>query len=277
MTRRTKWAIGGGVLAGVVFAAGASLGFALRPDSGAHVLAQTADEWAAFGTVGTLFIAAVAAVIAFAQAAEARRLRLDQAQPYVVAYMEQNPNSPTLVELVIRNFGTTAARNVQITSDPTIRRTTDAEQSEEVWLPSGIPVLVPQQEWRTYWDSGLARKDHPTLSGANRHVVTVTYDGVERTPRQASTSVIDWGAYVGRMYMATKTVHHAAGALGEIAKTLGKWTEGPDGLSVYTRDGHAKDTRDAAAHKERTEQLLRLRDRLIPNAGSETSDPPDGA
>jgi hypothetical protein len=223
MTRRARWVIGSIVLAGAVFAAGAALGYALRPDSGAHVLAKTADEWEAAGTWATFGIALAAAAIALRQATEARQLRIDQAQPYVVAYMEQNPNNQIAVELVIRNFGTTAARDIRIDSTPTIRRTRDAPgQVEDVWLPNDIPVLAPQQEWRTYWDLGERRIKHPVLATENRHVVTVSYDGVEHTPRQTTQSVIDWGAYVGKIHMTTKTMHHAALALGKIATAATK-------------------------------------------------------
>ncbi|WP_369374635.1 hypothetical protein AB1046_09480 [Promicromonospora sp. Populi] len=265
MARRTMWVTGGGILvAGIAFGAGMSLGYALRPDSGAHVLAQTADEWAAFGTVGTLIIAAVAAVIAFTQAAEARRLRIEQAQPYVVAYMKQNSNTPVLVELVIRNFGTTAARNITVTSTPTIRRA-DGAKAEDVWLPTDIPVLAPQQEWRTFWDSGAERFDHPVLADENRHVVTVTYDGVERSPQQVSESILDWGAYVGGIFITSKTVHHAAQSLGKIATVMGRWTDSSRGLTVYTRDGRAKDARVATELEERA----RRRQRREPHSGSD--------
>lgn len=274
MTRRTKWMISGGVLAGAVFAAGASLGYALRPDSGAHVLAQTADEWAALGTVGTFFIAAAAAVIALSQANEARQLRIEQAQPYVVAYMEQNPNTPILMELVIRNFGTTAARNIRITSTPTIRRI-DGDRAEDVWLPGEISILAPQQEWRTYWDSGATRTKDSVLADENRHVVTLTYDGVKGTPQQDSESIIDWSAYVGGLYVDRKSVHHAAKSLKTIADFMGKWTESGRGLSVYTRDGEAKDARVAEVLEKRAQEHQKLKDRLLPKEAGSTG-PSDG-
>lgn len=261
MRQRGQWVILC-IVIGVVLAAGIMLGYALSAND-ARVLPNTADGWAALGTVGTFFIAAGAAAIAFTQLAEARRLRIEQAQPYVVAYMEQNPNIPILVELVIRNFGTTAARNIEITSSPTIQRT-DGDRTEDVWLPSEISILAPQQEWRTYWDSGAERPTHSVLADVNRHVVTLKYDGVKGTSRQESESIIDWSAYTGRLYLDRKSVHHVAKSLKTIEDLMRKWTESGHGLSVYTRDGEAKDARVAAIMEERAQKHQELKDRLLP-------------
>jgi hypothetical protein len=87
------------------------------------LLGWTADEWSAFGAlmaaagaIGTLIVAVVAARAAFRQVAEARELRQEQAQPYVAVYMEPSAATPEIVDLVIRNFGATAAHEVRLTT-----------------------------------------------------------------------------------------------------------------------------------------------------------------
>jgi methylphosphotriester-DNA--protein-cysteine methyltransferase len=52
----------------------------------------------------------------------AERLAEDEARPYVVAYMESLPRNPQFVDLVVRNFGKTAATFVTVSIDPAPRR-----------------------------------------------------------------------------------------------------------------------------------------------------------
>lgn len=224
----------------------------------------TAEAWAALGTWATVALAVGAVIVARNQLNEARDLRREQAQPYVVAFMEQNPHAPQFVELVIRNFGVTAARDVKITASPPLRRTGDAGGAPEaVWLPNVVPVLVPGQEWRTFWDVSHQRASDETLKNEDRYEVRTSYEGVGGQ-RVDYLSVLDWGAYKGRRWMETKTIHHAAKSLGSLEKLAAKWTNGPQGgLAVFTRDGDAEDARAAEAHREAMEQHEALTERVL--------------
>jgi hypothetical protein len=117
---------------------------------------STAEEWSALAAWGTATVALIAGGVAVGQLGEARRLREEQAQPYVVAYMEPSVAGAYFMDLVVRNFGTTAAHDVRLRIDPAPRRA--AGTRGDVWPPDSIPVLVPGQEWRTLWDCG-ARVD----------------------------------------------------------------------------------------------------------------------
>jgi hypothetical protein len=113
---------------------------------------STADEWSALAGWATAAVALIAGGVAVGQLGEARRLRLEQAQPYVVVFMEASAAGSWYVDLVIRNFGTTATHDVRLEIEPAPHR--HAGRSGVVWLPESIPVLVPGQEWRTFWDTG---------------------------------------------------------------------------------------------------------------------------
>jgi hypothetical protein len=204
-------------------------------------VARTAEQWTAAGTWATVAVASVAAIIGLRQVKESRRLRIDQAQAYVVAYMDQSPASPKLIEIVFRNFGTTAARNIEITVSPKLRRTDGSGGVEDVWVPDVIPFLAPGQEWRTFWDNSPDYLTNAELRGAHRHVVGISFDGVHGTDRQRTSAVLDWDAHRGRLFIGTKTLSDAAAALEKIASSTGQWTEGRDGLAVFTRSGQAKD------------------------------------
>jgi len=214
----------------------------------------SAAQWYAAGTWATAVVALVAATVGLRQVGKARRLREDQAQPYVVALMEQNATSPDIIEVAFRNYGTTAARNIKVTSDPKLRCTGSADGNggvHDVWIPELIPILAPGQEWRTFWDDGPERLRCAELQGEDAHRIDITFDGVKGTGQQSTTSVLDWAAHRGRLFVNTKTLHNAATALDDVSKTIKGWSEGQVGLAVFTRDGEAKDERAAERTAER--------------------------
>jgi hypothetical protein len=101
----------------------------------------------------TFLVALAAAIVALVQVIEARRTREAQTRPYVVAYLVQDG---FIFDLVVRNFGTTPARNVRVTPDQAMRRVRPQNAAVDViGLFEMMPVLVPGQEWRTFFDSSM--------------------------------------------------------------------------------------------------------------------------
>ncbi len=201
-------------------------------------LAWRPEDWAALAAWVTAVIALVAGWIALRQLGEARRLRREQAQPYLVLSMEPGAVDPKFVDLVIRNLGTTAAHDVRLRITPTPQRSGEDGVAEDVWLPQELPVLVPHQEWRTLWDF---TPDRSRAGLPDRHEATVTYKD-SQDEECCTPSVLDWSAYKGRQWVHTYTTHDVGKALREISKTLAKWQEDPQGgLAVFVRDGEAKD------------------------------------
>src|ERR1700723_3494589 len=74
----------------------------------------TPDAWTAIATWAAVCIALGAAIVGLRQLGEAKRLREAQAQPYVVVFTDDAAGDPQNVDLVIKNFGTTAATNVRV-------------------------------------------------------------------------------------------------------------------------------------------------------------------
>jgi hypothetical protein len=206
----------------------------------AIVLPWAPETWSAIAAWLTAGVAIAAGVVAVGQLSEARRLREEQAQPYVAIFMETKPEvDERFVELVIKNFGLTAAFNVRITIEPSPHRAKDGSHAR-VWLPEHIPTLVPGQEWRTHWDFGPRRAGSALPS---RHAATVHFQDSQEEAFRLQY-VLDWGLYENRMQVTTYGAHHAAKALREIQKTTARWTESAaGGLSVVTRDGDARDDR----------------------------------
>jgi hypothetical protein len=204
--------------------------------------------WTAIGTWAAVAVALGAVIvarrIANSQLGDAKRSRREQAQPYVAVYMEHSPTGPFVIDLVIKNFGRTAAHDVKIDFDPAPKIA--ATDGEHLWLPDTIPVLVPGQEWRTFWDTTIARAKS---SLPTRYTATVEFSDT-RGKLGPYTFVIDWKHEVERGLVETYGVHHVADALRDIRGLLSGWKEPRGtGLRVYSRDGDALDEREAERYK----------------------------
>ncbi|MCT7656829.1 hypothetical protein [Mycobacterium deserti] len=93
---------------------------------------------------------------------EARRTREEQAQPNVVMYAEPNAVDWQLLEVVIKNFGTTPAYDIVPIVDPPLQSLPNMisdGKNYEIPIPVSIPILAPGQEWRTFWDSAVERRE----------------------------------------------------------------------------------------------------------------------
>jgi len=172
-----------------------------------------ADAWTALGTwvtaiaaLGTMGIAIIAALVARRQLREAktnrmqtRQLQDEQGRPYVVAFMDAVAHNPQFIDLVIRNYGRTAAFDVrtQITPTPQESPASSGNPVADIPIPDCISLLAPSQEWRTLWDFGPARQDAqlPDL-----HTGTIKYADFKGNP--LSTPVrLDFSTQRGRRWV----------------------------------------------------------------------------
>lgn len=174
------------------------------------------DELANVGSGGWLAIAAWAALAfgivvllyAHRQVKKNRQLKTAQVRPQVAMYMEPHASDWHVIELVVRNFGSTAAHDIKLdfVNPPTVAayESHDDEGRPEVAeleLPSELPFLAPGQEWRTVWDSAISREE---LGGniRSRFDGTLTYYDQPRPERQ-SGGAKSWNK---RQAFETKTV-----------------------------------------------------------------------
>ena len=155
-------------------------------------------------------------------AAQAQKIRREQAQPNVVLYTEPNPYVPQIIEIVMKNFGATPAYHIKVDVTPPIKAI-PGEKLVDVAIPD-FPILVPGQEWRTVWDSPLRRKDHSRSlqqlmefpefgqadlqerTPASRHNATVTYVDSEGESHRTA-SVLDFDQREGTTWVDIKTIH----------------------------------------------------------------------
>ncbi|NHW45916.1 hypothetical protein HAV21_03260 [Paenarthrobacter sp. MSM-2-10-13] len=200
--------------------------------------APSATDWiSAVSTAATLLIAIVAATIALFQLKQAKKLELDKSQPYVVMTMEESIG-PEFIDLVIKNYGQTAAYDVRVELSPSPTRV--QEGAEVVHLPEVIPVMAPGQEWRVHWDSA---SDRYGSNLPDRHEGTITYLGEKDVYKEqfSSKAILDWSIYKSRIRMVKYGIHDLTKEAIAIRKTHQKWTEGPrGGLSVIARNGDGR-------------------------------------
>lgn len=179
--------------------------------------AWPAEAWSAAAAWTTAGIALAAGLVAVGQLAEARELRREQAQPYVVVSME--PSRPgtasDTIDLVIKNLGKTAARQVRVAVDPTPVRGAGKEVTD-LWLPDELTVLVPNQEWRTFWD----RTDPREEVGLPRlHTAVVTYKD-SQGQESKFTYALDWTPWFYRSALVTHDLHKGVETLQKIEKAI---------------------------------------------------------
>jgi len=126
------------------------------------------EEWQALAAVVTVFLALIAALVAFVQVRDARRLREEQAAPYVVVTLENADVGMGSLDLVVKNIGSTPAFDVSVSIDPPMERALDAPGYPFMGarpLREPIKLLAPGQEIRLWFDQTSERsgKDLPNL------------------------------------------------------------------------------------------------------------------
>jgi len=210
---------------------------------------MSAGGWTALAGVCGVLLALGAALVGGWQLAEARRLRIEQAQPYVAVYADVSPASSAVFDLVIKNFGRTPATSVCVQVKPALGRA--AYGDELVELPPVIPTLVPGQEWRTFWDTQMARKDS---SLPNNYAVEVRFSDATGKPAFCLQFELDWHASTHRDVVDVSSSHDAAKALQDI-RTILKNAMPRGALNVLARDGDAQDEQERARFEQRRRDL----------------------
>jgi hypothetical protein len=209
--------------------------------------------WSAIASCGGLLLAIAAAIFGYRQFSEARRTREEQAQPYVAIYMEPTEADPHAVDLIIKNFGATAAKDVHVTIDPPPEQLAGGEITD-VKVPSLIRTLVPGQEWTTFWDTAIARNNAEDVP--KRHTATISFTDLRGRKLGPYTFDLDWDAIIERGWIVTYGMHELARAVRDIRDLL-KNRGDLSNHHVMSFDGDAHNEQE----RERWEQVVKERER----------------
>lgn len=211
---------------------------------------------AAIAACAQAVVLVVAAIIAFRQVQEARRVREEQAQPYVIVSLQTDPASPFMLNLIIENMGKTVAREVFVTFEPQLISSLDKDGdpnrlSEWTALKEGIRTLVPGQSMSTLVDSLMIRYaggGSPQLREKVRATVRYTGDG-ESPKRYRYDYDLDFNVFFGQHWIGRKGIDDLVKSVDEIRKTLEGWTTN-HGLTVYGKDLDKLKAEEAARLEE---------------------------
>lgn len=134
------------------------------PENRWHDLTGSAPvTWLAVAIWVTLAVVVVALLVANHQLRQTRRLRAERSRPQVAMFMEPHAADWHLIELVVRNFGRTAAYDIRMSFPvpPTVAAYENAQGGFAdvivLALPDRLASLAPGQEWRMVWDSARDR------------------------------------------------------------------------------------------------------------------------
>jgi len=149
---------------------------------------------------------------------EMRESRSAEMSPYVVIYFDAF-SRPGTVDLVLKNTGRTAARNVTFAFD----RPCPGGFAEGLpacrALSEGIDFLPPGYEWRTFFGMGYS-----ILPGGDEtgvwHVVA-EYDDEFSSARHSNTQTLDLEVFRGVTLLEHKGIDEATEALERVERTIG--------------------------------------------------------
>lgn len=184
------------------------------------------STWLAWAAWAAIALGVVALVFANRQISRSRRLASEQTRPHVAMLMEPHAADWHVIELVVRNFGKTAAYDIRFSfpNPPTVAEYENASDGYAdvvpLQLPRELPVLAPGQEWRMVWDSALDRGEIGSGIESRFSGKVIYYDRPdaprgwrfwqrERRPLETSV-VLDWDALPPVQRIELMTTHDLA-------------------------------------------------------------------
>ena len=187
--------------------------------------------WSSSDWQGLTFAAVVVgAFVAWRHVKEARRLREQQARPFVV--IDFHPVGGVAIEIRIKNVGTTLARDVQFKFDKPLISAHDPHGplTDLNLFKNGIPSLPPGKEIKFFFDSYPSRIENGLPMSYEVHV---SYTDPAGKPHGEPT-VLDLDMYYGSGGITRHGVHDVHKQLEKIANSLKRWTD-YEGLKVLSR------------------------------------------
>jgi hypothetical protein len=173
---------------------------------------QPTPTWTDIGTFAVLAAQlgalGIAAWIARSQVAEARRLRRDQARPFVVVDLHLVERSQA-IHIVISNLGKTTAENVRLAFEPALASSLDNEPrmvapSQLKVFREGIPSLPPGRRIEIMFDIFHQRSEQ-NLPDVYR--VTASYYSPSLREHLTDPSVLDLGIYRDVLLETRRDLH----------------------------------------------------------------------
>ena len=144
--------------------------------------------------------------------------RDQQIAPYVVVFFDHQTDSP-IFDLVIKNTGRTAARNVEIAFDPPLQTSLKNYDIENLaFIHQVIPTLPPDYEIRASVDVIKNVLKSETLP--KRYYVKVTYLGGIKSNKREAEYILDLNVFNGILETHTRSLTDLTKTIEKISDTL---------------------------------------------------------
>jgi hypothetical protein len=187
------------------------------------VASWTAEQWTAAGTIWTALVATAAAVFAWRQVGEARRLREAQAQPFILVTIGTSEHNMERLEVVVENIGQTLARDVSFTFTPELvsklwEETPALDLNGSVLFTNGFPSMPPGMRVARVFEYADNRDPDDGLPW--RYTVAVTFSDYRGENPQTLTYDVDLLPLTSGGYANVHGLHQIAENLKSLSSTL---------------------------------------------------------
>ena len=155
--------------------------------------------------------------------------RDQQIAPYVVVFFDHQTDSP-IFDLVIKNTGRTAARDVEVTFEPPLQTSLKNYDIEQLaFIHQVIPTLPPEYEIRASVD--VIDNALKSVTLPKQYRVKVTYSGGIKAEKREAEYILDLNIFNGILETHTRSLTDLTKAVEIISDKL-------DELAKITRDSN---------------------------------------
>lgn len=155
--------------------------------------------------------------------------RDQQIAPYVVVFFDHQTDSP-IFDLVIKNTGRTAARDVEVSFEPPLQTSLKNYDIEQLaFIHQVIPTLPPEYEIRASVD--VIDNALKSVTLPKQYRVKVTYSGGIKAEKREAEYILDLNIFNGILETHTRS-------LTDLTKAVEKISDKLDELAKITRDSN---------------------------------------
>ena len=155
--------------------------------------------------------------------------RDQQIAPYVMVFFDHQTDSP-IFDLVIKNTGRTAARDVEVTFEPPLQTSLKNYDIEQLaFIHQVIPTLPPEYEIRASVD--VIDNALKSVTLPKQYRVKVTYSGGIKAEKREAEYILDLNIFNGILETHTRS-------LTDLTKAVEKISDKLDELAKITRDSN---------------------------------------
>lgn len=216
----------------------------------------TGDDWSGIQTLVLL----LAGGIAWWQASEARKLRLERSRPFVILDLEVHQ---TIAEFRITNIGATLARNIRFEFDPPLKSTRDdhpgsTSLADLNLFAKGIPSLPPGKEIVLIFDQ-LPTRMEEGRDLPDDYEVTISYEDTLGR-KHSETMTVGYSHRRNMVYRTRYGLSDIHKRLEEIAREMKRWTVRGSAIKVMTPSEIRREDRRTEEYYARMEAEQKRQD-----------------